>query len=116
MRFVRYAILAIIAIALIIIALANREPVSLRLVPAELGRWVGLDFAVQLPVFIAILAGVMIGLLLGFVWEWIREMRIRAEANQQKRENRALKGEVNALKKQVQTEGDDILALIDKAG
>jgi lipopolysaccharide assembly protein A len=41
MRFLRYLFLALLAICLLIVALANREPVTLNLLPDELATFAG---------------------------------------------------------------------------
>jgi len=69
---------------------------------------------VELPLFVVILGAVLLGLLLGFVWEWIREFGIRSDAAKQAREKRKLEREVARLKAQQHEGEDDVLALLDK--
>ncbi|HBM39565.1 MAG TPA: DUF1049 domain-containing protein, partial [Sulfitobacter sp.] len=88
MRYVRYLCIAIFAIALIAVALANRSMVSLKLLPTEVSGWFALNPEIQVPLFIVILGSIIAGLLVGFVWEWIREYGQRAEAARQAREMR----------------------------
>ena len=78
MRYVRYLCIAIFAIALIAVALANRSMVSLKLLPTEVSGWFALNPEIQVPLFIVILGSIIAGLLVGFVWEWIREYGQRA--------------------------------------
>jgi uncharacterized integral membrane protein len=67
------------------------------------------------PLFIVILGSIVAGLLVGFVWEWIREYNQRAEAARQAREMRRLEREVARLKGEKYEGQDDVLALLDRA-
>lgn len=115
MRYIRYAILAIIAVVLITVALANREMVTLNLLPqglADLLRFPEASNAITLPLFVVIFAGILGGLFIGFVWEWLREHKHRAEAVRQRREKDVLAREVAKIKTD-KTKGDDVLALLE---
>lgn len=117
MRYIRYAFLAVIAVAMITVALANRGSVTLNLLPqglADLIRFPAEANSITLPLFVVIFAGIVAGLLLGFVWEWLREHKYRAEAASQRRENARLNREVAKIKTD-KAEGDDVLALLDEA-
>ena len=70
-RALRLLFLGLLAVVLIGLALANRQIVTLRVLPLEAGSFLGWDWAVQVPLFLVILAGVLLGLLIGFVWEWV---------------------------------------------
>ena len=113
MRYIRYAFWAIVAICLITVGLANLGPVTLRLLPEELGRFLGIDFQLTVPIFAVIFAGVAFGLLVGFVWEWLREHKHRAEAREKKREVGKLEREVTKLKGEKHQGKDEVLALLD---
>lgn len=112
-RYLKYLFLITVAVVLVVLALANRGDVTLNLLPAELALWLGLDVSVELPLFLVILTGVVTGLLVGFVWEWLREHRHRAAAVNNRREAEKLKQEVSALRKPTRDERDEILALVD---
>lgn len=118
MRYIRYAILAAIAVVLIVLALANRASVTLNTLPGGLAEFPGmgvLDYSVELPLFAVGFGGVLAGLLLGFVWEWIREHKHRAEAARKQSEVKKLERELRR-KDARQNEGkDEVLALLDKA-
>lgn len=116
MRYVRYFCIAVFAIALIAVALANRGMVELRVLPAEVAHWFAVSPQVTLPLFLVILGSILAGLLVGFIWEWIREYGERAEAARQAREMRRLEREVARLKGEKHKGKDEVLALLDEAG
>lgn len=115
MRYIKYGFLAILAILLVTITMANRQVVTLSLLPGEMASFSGLDFAVELPLFLVVMLGIVGGLLIGFVWEWLRETKHRSEATVKAREARRLAREVEALKTdKMKAEGqDEVLALLD---
>ncbi|WP_322865241.1 LapA family protein [Aquicoccus sp. G2-2] len=117
MRYIRYAFLGVLAVVLISVALANRGAVALHLLPNGLAKPLGLDWTINLPLFIVIFAAIIAGLLIGFVWEWLREHKHRATAARKEGEVRHLKREVSRLKGTgaAKEEHDDVLALLDEA-
>ena len=115
MRLIRYAFLAIIIIALVTLALANRDMVELRLVPEALGNAFGLgEISQPLPLFLVILLGIFIGLVIGFLWEYLREHKHRAALYAKEGEVKKLKREIDHMKEEAGKEQDEILALLDK--
>jgi len=118
MRYLRYAFLAILAVCLITVALANRDDVTLRLLPTELANLFGLTGTTTLPLFLVIFGGIVAGILIGFVWEWFREFKQRADAAAMKRENQRLLKEVARLRvAEPEPElQDDVLALLEAKG
>tara|TARA_R110002049_G_scaffold180069_2_gene347078 strand:- start:225 stop:566 length:342 start_codon:yes stop_codon:yes gene_type:complete len=112
-RFIKYLFLAVVALVLVLLALANREPVTLTVLPDNLAEWVNWNFIVTLPLFLVILGGIVAGLLIGFVWEWFREHRQRAEAKAQRKERDRLAREVAQLRGQKRESQDDVLALVE---
>jgi len=114
MRYLKYAFLGALAIVLSTLALANRTEVPIRLLPDELEALFGFNLSANLPLFIIILAGVIAGILVGFVWEWFREMKHRSEATSQRRDKERLEREVKRLKsKEPKSETDEVLALLE---
>ena len=113
-RTLRLLFLFAIGIVLLTVALANRAPVTLRLLPEETGVFFGIDWTVDLPLFLVIFGGIVAGLLIGFVWEWLREAKHRAEASRRRGEVARLDREVSALKGKVGAPPEDeVLALVD---
>lgn len=117
MRYIRYAFLGVLAFCLISVAMANRGAVQLRLLPEELGSLFGLTRSVELPLFIVIFAAIVAGLMIGFLWEWLREHKHRASAARKDGEVKALKRELQRLKRRDAKGGkqDEVLALLDEA-
>lgn len=115
MRYIRYAFLAALAVVLITVALANREVVTLRLLPEELAGFLGFSWQVPLPLFIIIFLGIVAGIMIGFVWEWLREYKLRAKGKRAERAAVALSKEVQTLKEKGAEPGDDVLALLEEA-
>jgi len=68
MRYIRYAILAVIAICLVTVAMANREPVTLNLLPVGLADLIGYPAdlnTLTMPLFVDIFGGIIAGLFWG---------------------------------------------------
>ena len=112
MRVIRLFILVVLAIVLVTVALANRDPLTLRLLPEELSRLVGFSWDITLPVFAVLLGAGLIGLALGFVWEWVREHKHRSTATSERKERERLEQEVKKVAPSHDT-GDDVLALLE---
>lgn len=113
MRYIRYAFLAALAVILITVALANRGVVTLNLLPETVSAFLGFSGEITLPLFIVIFLGIIAGILVGFVWEWLREHHLRVEGASSKRERDRLAREVDRLKSPGLEKGDDVLALLD---
>ncbi|TQS71690.1 LapA family protein [Rhodobacteraceae bacterium] len=112
-RALRFLVLAVVAIILIVIALSNTQIVTLRLLPQEAAGLLGLSWSVEVPLFVALVGSVLVGLLVGFVWEWARERRIRKTASVQQRKAKALEREVEQLRDRHQAPKDDVLAVLE---
>ncbi len=115
MRYVRYACIAVFAIALIAVALANRNLVEIKLIPDGIAELFAMNPRIELPLFLIIYAGILVGFIVGWIWEWIREHGQRAEAARQAREMRRLAREVKKLKGEKNQGKDEVLALLDEA-
>jgi putative membrane protein len=94
--------------------MANRDPVTLTLLPQELALWSGVDLTIELPLFVVILGGVatgVLGLRLG--------MAARASSpggrKTNHREAKKLEREVEALRGKKNEGRDEILALVEDA-
>lgn len=116
MRFVRQASLIIVAIVLFVVALANREPTTLHLLPAEFGMLTGRTFSLEVPLFLVGFGGIVVGLLLGFVWEWLREGKYRAAAARDRREKDRLSREMDRMKGAGGEDPDDEIRMLLENG
>ncbi|MFQ1701826.1 lipopolysaccharide assembly protein LapA domain-containing protein [Loktanella agnita] len=118
MKTIRYAFWAIVGLCLVLIGLANRGMVTVRAMPEALGNLLGLSPDVDLPLFVVIFLAVGAGLMIGFLWEWVREHRIRSDARSKSREVETLRREVQQLRGAAAgaTSDDDVLALLEKTG
>jgi lipopolysaccharide assembly protein A len=112
-RYTRYLFLAALALVLLTVALANRAPVSVRLLPDDLAALTGLTWGMDLPLFLIIFAGIVAGVLIGFVWEWFREMKHRSTATVKSREVTRLERELAVLRDTSSVPKDEVLALLD---
>ena len=115
MRYIRYACIALFAVALISVALANRSIVTLKVLPNELAGLFAVNPTINLPLFVVIFGGIIAGVMVGFVWEWFREHSVRSEASKVGRNVRRLEREVARLRGDADGGQDDVLALLDKA-
>ena len=114
LKYLRYLVLLAIALCLLTVALANRAPVTLKALPEDLAGLAAAQWQVDLPLFVVIFGGVAIGLLIGFVWEWLREHRHRSIASSKTREAARLQRELAVMRDTKGAPQDDVLALLEK--
>lgn len=112
-RYIRYIVLALLALALLTVALANRAPVMLNAMPADLAALTGYGWQIEVPLFLVMFGGIIVGLLIGFVWEWFREHKIRSTASLKAREVSRLERELALLRDAKGAPQDDVLALLE---
>lgn len=115
MRYIRYTSIAIFAVALILIALANRGMVSVKMLPDEVSGFSALNPSIEMPLFVVIFGGILAGLIIGFFWEWVREAKERAAAARAAREMQRLRDEVRRLKGEKHQGKDEVLAILEQA-
>jgi uncharacterized integral membrane protein len=111
LRWFKIAFLTVLMILIVLVALANRELVRLELLPAELGAL--LPVSVEMPLFLVVLGSILIGLLIGYILEWLREHKHRRRATESSREATRLAREVQSLKAATRSEKDEILSLLN---
>ena len=114
LRYLRYLFLVALGICLLTVALANRPAVLIKALPDDLSALLGIGWQIELPLFLIIFASIVIGLLIGFVWEWFRETKIRSTASLKTREVSRLKRELATMRDANSVPSDDILALLDR--
>ncbi|MEM1375659.1 MAG: LapA family protein [Pseudomonadota bacterium] len=117
-KYLRYLVLLAIAIVLIVVSLANLAPVTLNTLPSGLSGMPGLSvlsYQIELPLFLVIFGGIVVGVTIGYIWEWVREHKHRSAMRSGNRENASLKREVTRLKDEKNEGKDEVLALLDNA-
>ena len=112
MRTLKLLVLGLILLAIVVLALANREVVTLHLLPEGMARVMPLS--IQLPLFVVSLLSIVVGMLLGYLLEWLREHKHRRRASQKSREAAQLNREVERLRKESGKPEDDVLALLGR--
>ncbi|MCF3974725.1 LapA family protein [Paracoccus salsus] len=114
MRLIRLLFLALLAILLVAVALANRGVVTLSAFPANFGQYLGGSWSVDLPLFLVIFVTFALGMLAGLVWEYLREAHIRREARQRSAEVARLESEVGHLRQNHAAPRDEVVAILDR--
>ena len=115
MRYIRYACIAVFAVALIAVSLANRQIVTLKVLPTEVAGLFSLNPSIELPLFVVIFIGIALGVIIGFVWEYLREHQHRAAVTRKDREVGQLKRELRRVQSDANEGKDEVLALLDDA-
>ena len=114
-RYLRLILLVLLGAALLVVALANRALVPVRLLPNDMAALTGLTWAMDLPLFLVIFGSIIAGVMIGFVWEWFREHGHRAAASQKSRDVARLERELAVLKDSTSVPPkDEVLALLEK--
>lgn len=113
-RYLRYILLVVLMVVLLTVALANRSLVTLSLLPDDIAVLMGWQWRMDVPLFLVLALGAVLGIALGFVWEWLREHKHRKTARVQTRTVSKLERELAALKDQTSLPDDPVLALLEK--
>lgn len=114
-RYLRYVFLFLLAVSLVTVAIANRDPVVLRMLPDDLSVMLGFGGQIEVPLFAVIFGGIVAGVLIGFVWEWFREYKHRSAVTQKSREVGKLERELAVLRdSKGAAPADDVLAILDR--
>lgn len=113
MRIIKLFILAVILIGIVLVAVANRGMVTLKLLPEPLVELVNFPTEINLPLFAILIAAIGVGLFLGYLLEWLRERKHRREVSSSKRQVSRLESEVANLRKKTGEGEDDVLALLN---
>jgi len=113
MRFIKYLFLGVVALMLIVVAVANRQLVELQLLPKDLAAFIPFSGQITVPLFLVIFGGILAGLLIGFIWEYLREFKIRNNLSKTSKQVRHLEREVGKLREKTGEGKDEILALLE---
>ena len=112
-RYIRVIFLTCLSIIILTLAVANRELVDIRILPSELEGFLGGGMIFSIPIFVLFLCGVIFGLFVGFVWEWIREMKHRSASNRKSKELAKVENELSQLKRESGQNEDEIMLLLN---
>ncbi|OAN70792.1 hypothetical protein A8B78_04035 [Jannaschia sp. EhC01] len=115
MRLIKLLFLALVLLALVFLFFANNDPVTLNLMPDAMANAMGMRNELTLPLFLVVTGALVIGIVVGFILEWLREHRFRAEAKTQRRKANELEREVVAVKGRKSDSHDDVLAILEDA-
>ena len=86
---------------------------DIRILPSELEGFFGGGMIFSIPIFVLFLSGVIFGLFVGFVWEWIREMKYRSASSRKSKELAKVENELNQLKRDSGQNDDEVLLLLN---
>ena len=96
-KLARWLVIGLIAIPVIVFSLANRQLVSLTLTPFIEQGW-----TLEAPLFVTVLAGIVIGMVIGGMASWFNQGKwrraareARSDAEQWRNEIRRLNAEAN---------------------
>lgn len=115
LRLIKLLFLALVLLALVFLFFANNDPVTLNLMPDALAVAMGVQNEYSLPLFVVVTGALLIGIVVGYVLEWLREHRYRAAAKAHRREASRLEQEVASMKGNKNGPDDDVLAILDDA-
>ena len=106
MRTIKLLILLILAAGLIVLGVANMAPVDLQLLPRSVAT-PGTTIE-QVPLTAILFGAVAIGIVVGFLLEWLREAKHRRLAAEKKREVGRLRSEIARLSTRLGDDSDDL--------
>ncbi len=86
---------------------------DIRILPSELESFLGGGMIFSIPIFVLFLCGVIFGLFVGFVWEWIREMKHRSASSRKSKELAKVENELSQLKRESGQNEDEIMLLLN---
>lgn len=113
LRLVRYLLVAVLAVLLVAAAMANRGAVPVQALPSDFADFLGWNLSGDVPLFLVILVSAALGLVIGYVLEWLREGKHRKAATTGQARVSALAREVSRLRDEHGRQKDDVLALLD---
>ncbi|WP_017998015.1 LapA family protein [Paracoccus sp. N5] len=117
MRAIRFAFFVILAVVLVLVAAANRDMITVSLLPPAVAPFAGGQWSLTMPAFVALFLAMVFGVLVGLIWEWLRESHLRAESSRRAQHLADLQREMGHLRQaQAAAPRDEVLAILDNAG
>jgi uncharacterized integral membrane protein len=89
-RVLEYVVASVLLIALVVFAVSNRSPVELNLFP--------FPFLLELPVYLALIAALVIGAVLGALVRYGSNLRIRLALRSLARQRKVMEGQPSSSK------------------
>lgn len=115
MRILTYVLIALVALVVIGLSVANRHVVDVGVAPDFTAYGLPASPRYELPLYVLALGCGALGFILGAAREYVREARLRRRAAEARREVGELKREVSKLKRdQNLDEDDEIIALTSR--
>ena len=115
MRAIRLIFFVVLAIVLILVATANRDPITVGMMPQGIADFTGRDWTLTMPGFLALFLAMVFGVMIGLIWEWLREAHLRAESKARAQDLARLQREVGDLRRTHAAPKDEVLAILDDA-
>lgn len=98
-RFIKLLILVPVAVALVVLSVANRHSVTLALNPFRPDDQV---LSISLPLFVLVFAALIVGVLIGSLVTWIAQGRYRKRARDEAHEARKWREEADKQRTRVE--------------
>lgn len=95
-RFVKYVVLAVVAILLLLFAFANRQIIVVSFDPFSTSE--NAAFAITAPLFAVVIVFAALGVIAGAAATWLAQGRYRRAARRHRAEADRLRAQSNALK------------------
>ena len=111
-RYANYLFTTCLGCLLIFLALSNRSSSPVYLLPPELNYFAN-DMAINLPIFLIFFSGLLLGVIIGFFWEWLRGHSQRARASKNIRELKKANAKIQELKNQKYQGSDELVSILD---
>jgi uncharacterized integral membrane protein len=105
-RLLRFLAIALILLILVVLGVANMQPVTLNVLPEGM-----VDTAPSIggvPLSVVILASMLVGFVIGEVFEWLRERKHRREVSTRGREIQQLRAENARLRAKLSDPSEDL--------
>jgi uncharacterized integral membrane protein len=100
-RFLKALLLLPLAVIVVLLAVANRGPVTLSLDPFSRGAP---EIAFNVPLYAVIFASVALGVLIGGTAAWLAQGKVRRARRENRREAERLKAEAERLRARLERE------------
>lgn len=110
MRIVKFLVVGSVGLVLVILGVANMRPVTLSLLPDGVpSRTISDSLSVpDVPLSVVIFAAILLGVVIGELFEWLREHKHRREVKNRGQEIAILRAENARLKAKLSDPKEDL--------